>query len=95
MAVARHITVPLIISKNHNEVELLLGQRLGTKTKRQNQAKPNPFQHVQKRGSHARQPTKRPAPLEEKETKPKALGQATQKKAGHYARPLVCVLLFG
>jgi hypothetical protein len=31
--------------------------------------------------------------LEEKETKPKALGQATPKKAGHYARPLVCVLL--
>ena len=69
MTVARHIAVPLVIGENHNEVQLLLGQSRRTQTKRHAQTKRTQFQIVQKKGVHAEQPTTRPVPLEEKETR--------------------------
>ena len=67
MPIARHVAVPLVIRENHNKVQLLLGQRLSTEPKRQNQAKRDPFQAVQQRRSHVQQPTGGNAPLKEKE----------------------------
>ena len=69
MAVTRHVAVPLVIGENNNEVELLFGQRLSTKTKRRSQTKRTQLQPTKKKGVHGKQVTKHTNPLEEKETK--------------------------
>jgi hypothetical protein len=66
MPVARHIAIALVIRENNHEVQLLLGQWLDKETKRQSQAKRDPFQAVQQRRSHARQPNGTATLLKEK-----------------------------